>query len=105
MKNIFTIAVLTLILSACSWVNLTSQGEKVRILSMEEVKHCKRLGKTTVSLKSKIAGIERNREKVQKELNILARNGAVDLNGDAVVALDQPVDGKQTFAVYRCINP
>jgi len=105
MKKYLLIILLGITLTACTWVELTPEGEKVRLLSMSEVKSCKKMGKTTVSLKDKIAGFDRDREKVQKELEALARNSAVDLNGDTIVQASEIKDGNQTFHVYRCINP
>ncbi|MFA5628237.1 MAG: DUF4156 domain-containing protein [Thiohalomonadaceae bacterium] len=91
------------LLSACTWVEPTAKGEKVRVLSAEEVTKCKKMGQTTVSLKAKLAGIERNPAKVQEELNILARNSAVELGGDSVVPISEVDNGQQVFAVYRCM--
>ncbi len=97
------LAALLLTLGGCTWVELTSQGEKVRVLGAEEVTKCQRVGQTTVSLLDKLAGIERNPEQVQEELNRLARNSAVDLDGDTVVPASAVENGKQTFTVYRCV--
>jgi len=105
MKKLLPILFLVLLLPACTWVELTPAGEKVRVLSADEVGSCAKKGKTTVSLKAEVAGIERNTEKVKKELEMLARNSAVDLKGDTVVATSEIVNGKQTFDVYRCVNP
>jgi hypothetical protein len=105
MKMILSMAVFALLLSACTWVELTPAGDTVRIVSANEVEGCKRLGTTTASLRDKILGIERNQERVQRELNTLARNGAADMKGDTVVPISEPDDGKQRFAVYRCFNP
>jgi hypothetical protein len=91
------------LLAACTWVEPTAQGEKVRVLSAAEVTKCKKVGQTTVSLLAKLAGIERNAQKVQEELNILARNSAVELDGDTVVPVSAVEDGRQTFEVYRCV--
>lgn len=90
-------------ISACTWVEPTVKGEKVRVLSEEEVGKCKTVGQTTVSLLARLAGIERNPQKVQDELNILARNSAVELDGDTVVPISPVEEGKQSFAVYRCV--
>jgi hypothetical protein len=85
-------------------VKPTAEGEKARVLSLDEVGSCTKSGKTTVSVKSSIAGVDRNAEKIQHELEMLARNSAVDLKGDTVVPIGKPVDGKQVFEVYRCIK-
>jgi len=105
MKHIMVIIFFTVLLSACTWVKLSPEGEKARVLEEREVGSCKKLGNTTVSLKATIAGIERSAEKVKKELEVLARNHARDLNGDTVVPLTEIENGQQTFSVYRCINP
>ncbi|TVO77922.1 DUF4156 domain-containing protein [Sedimenticola selenatireducens] len=93
-----------LLLTGCAWVKPTPEGEKVRVLDADEVTSCKELGTTNVSLIDKIAGINRNAEKVQKELETLARTSAAKIGGDTVVA-DSPVeDGQQRFIVYRCVG-
>ncbi|MDH3691362.1 MAG: DUF4156 domain-containing protein [Gammaproteobacteria bacterium] len=95
---------LLLALTSCSWVRLTTEGEKIRVLSIEEVKNCDKKGQTTVSLLSKIGPIERKAAKIKKELEVLARNSAPDLDGDTVVAVGEIEQGKQTFDVFRCVT-
>ena len=99
------ILLMTGLLVSCTWVKLTPEGEKVRVLSIDEVASCKKLGKTTTSLKDKIAGMSRNEAKVQKEMQALARNSAADMGGDTVVPVSEVKDGRQTFEVYKCVNP
>lgn len=91
-----------LVLGACTWVELTPEGEKVVVLSESEVAGCKRVGQTVVMLRDSVAGFKRSPEKVRQELNTLARNSAVEIGGDAVVAQGEPEDGRQTFSVYDC---
>jgi len=105
MKKIFILSLLLFGLQACTWVKLSDEGKKVRVLSQEEVTNCKKLGKAAVSLKSKIAGFDRSEEKVKNELETLGRNTAIELDGDTIVPITEIKDGKQTFEVYRCINP
>ncbi|MFQ5755327.1 MAG: DUF4156 domain-containing protein [Acidiferrobacterales bacterium] len=93
-------------LVGAKWVKLTPAGEKVRVLESKEVTTCKKLGKTTVSLKDNyVLGIKRGEKKVKKELAILGRNSAADIGGDTIVATTEPSEGKQSFAVYKCVNP
>jgi hypothetical protein len=99
----FALALLALSLAACTWVDLTPEGEKVRVLSSSEVSSCKHLGKTSAMTAAKVTGLARHEHKVEEELNTLARNSAVSLGGDTVVAVGSPVDGRQVFEVYRCI--
>lgn len=105
MKKLTLLCALFILLPACTWVKLTSEGEKVRVLSAEEVKACKKMGKTVVTSKDKVAGFERSDKKLQKELEDLARNSAVDIDGDTVVPASEIKGAKQTFHVYRCVPP
>ena len=105
MKTIFIALVLLALVSGCTWVKLTPEGEKVRVLTQAEVKNCKKLGKTTVSLKATVAGFERKAAKVKKELESLARNRAMDINGDTIVPLTKVEKGQQIFSIYRCVKP
>jgi len=91
-----------LMLASCSWVEIAPNGESVRVITAKQAAICKKVGKVTVSLKDKIAGIERSREKVRTELETLARNNAAEMNGNAIIPADESLDGKQTFSVYRC---
>jgi len=92
-------------LSACAWVKLTPNGEKVQILSSNEIVNCKKIGKTSVSLKAKIIGINRKKEKVKSELETLGRNHGSDMGGDTIVAASEIENGEQSFDVYQCLEP
>lgn len=94
--------VLCLSVSACTWVRLTAGGEGVEVKTMEEVANCKRVAKTSASLRNKVMGIERSEDKVKLELETLARNAAVEYDGNAVVPITEIEDGSQSFAVYKC---
>jgi hypothetical protein len=90
------------LLPACTWVKLTPEGTDVRVAQPGDVANCERLGKVNVSLKSRIAGVERSPTKVDTELQTLARNEGAVMGGDTVVSESQALDGRQQFGVYRC---
>ena len=98
------VGAMAMFLSACTWVNLSPKGEDVRVLEASKVTSCEHVGKTSVRTKATLGGLERHEEKVQSELNALARNSAPDIGGDTVVPVDKPVEGVQVFEVYRCIR-
>ena len=53
--------------------------------------------------KAEIAKVDRKQAKVATELETLARNYAVGMGGNTIVAEDEITeDGKQTFVVYSC---
>jgi hypothetical protein len=98
----FAIAVFIGCLSACAWVELSEEGESVQVMTEAPVS-CERLGQTKSMIKSEIASIDRNREKVAKELQTLARNTAAGMGGDIIVPETEISGaGEQSFGVYRC---
>lgn len=98
--KVFSLAVCTLVLSSCTWVKLTKEGESVGIWTPAEVTNCTRTGTTTVEVLDK-ALINRDADKVALELRTLARNRAAD-RGNVIVAESPPRNGEQTFIIYRC---
>lgn len=101
--NYLLILVAVFSLGACTWVEVSPQGEDVRVLEPERVSGCERVGKTTVNTAATVAGLKRHKVKVQDELDTLARNSAAEIGGDTVVRVGEPVDGRQVYEVYRCI--
>lgn len=88
--------------AGCSWVQLERGAEGVRLVQPSHALNCERLGTTTTSVRSRVAGVERDPDKVAAELADLARNSAWELNGDTIVADGPPRDGEQRFIIYRC---
>lgn len=101
MKKILILIALVA-LQGCTWVKLDPAAEQVRVVEEQHVKTCKLLGKTTVSVKSTVAGVEREEKAMQQELEILARNQAANINGDTIVAITGIKDGQRAYNVYRC---
>jgi len=101
MKN-FLVVLALVTLQGCSWVELDPAAEQIRVVEEQHVEGCRLLGKTTVSVKSTVAGVARKEETMQQELETLARNHALDLNGDTIVAISAIKDGTRVYNVYRC---
>jgi hypothetical protein len=105
MKKSISIIAAIILLSACSSLKLTPDGEKIRVLQPNEVNSCRELGKTNTSVTATVVGIERPDETIAKELIIIASNGAARMGGDTIVPLTVVEAGQQTFIVYKCIDP
>ncbi|MCP4764890.1 MAG: DUF4156 domain-containing protein [Gammaproteobacteria bacterium] len=104
MKKITCVVSAAILLSACSSLQLTEGGEKVRVLDPAEISSCKNLGRTNTSVTARVV-IERPAATIAKELKIVARNSASRMGGDTIVPLTVIEDGQQTFVVYKCVNP
>lgn len=107
MNKLIALLLLVFVVSACTWVELTDEGKAIRIVKADAVANCKKTGSILVQLKDKIAGFDRNEDKVKHELETLARNTVVELKmkGDTIAPASKIKDGKQRFDVYRCIAP
>jgi hypothetical protein len=92
-----------LLFGGCSAAQLTPEGEKVRVLDSDEVTKCQYVGRTTATVTEKVAGVRRHNEQIWQELVIVARNAAINLDGDTVVAESEEAEGKQKFKIYRCV--
>jgi hypothetical protein len=67
MKIIFTAIGSILILSSCAWVQVTPQGEGVRLVqSAKAIESCKRLGKVNSKVVSRVI-FSRDADKVAEE--------------------------------------
>ena len=103
--NKFLLIVLTgLTISSCSSIKLTAGGEKVRVLAPNEISSCKKLGQTNASVTDKVV-VKRPIETIELELITMARNSADNMGGDTVVPLTIVEGGKQSFTIYKCIDP
>ena len=105
MKFRLIILAVTLLLSACATLSLTSGGEKVRVLEPGEIDSCRELGRTNTSVTYIMLGVPRPIETITKELQVVARNSADRMGGDTIVPLTVIEEGQQTFVVYKCVNP
>jgi len=102
---LISVAAFTLLLSGCATVDLTTAGTKVRVLAPDEVSSCRELGKTNTSVTATALGVPRPPETIKKELESIGRNSAASMGGDTIVPLTVIAEGKQSFVVYKCIDP
>jgi hypothetical protein len=96
---------LTVFLAGCAnWVKLDEGAENIRLVSSAEVSRCDRIGQTTASVRERVGVYQRRPGRVEEELANLARNSALEIGGDTIVA-DGPVDdGRQRFLIYQCLR-
>lgn len=101
MYRLSSVVFAAMLLSGCTWVQLTAQGQSVSLLNQDQAGWCTRVGTTTSSTRSRVL-VQRGGEKIQEELVILARNEAGVMGGNAIVAASTIEGGRQQFIVYNC---
>ncbi|MBL4581524.1 MAG: DUF4156 domain-containing protein [Gammaproteobacteria bacterium] len=104
MKNLLLAAIAATTLSACTWVQLTTEGENVSLLAVDRISNCERIGRATAKTLGKIVTIQRGGERLQEELLTLARNEAGRMGGNTVVPESLIDGGEQDFGVYNCLR-
>lgn len=101
----FVVSVLFVASAGCVYVQPTVEGKKVRLLTAAEVERCRSLGNIVSTVPDRVGAIARSAEAVEDDVLLNAKNGAADMGGDTIVANGVLVNGKQGFAVYRCLTP
>lgn len=105
MKLFLIVMIAVLSLSSCTWVNENTAGREVVITAIDQVSNCTQIGTITVNVKHKLGFIPRSRDKVTRELQVLARNEAITLGANTIVANGAPVAGKQSYRAFNCTKP
>jgi Domain of unknown function (DUF4156) len=90
---------------ACSWVQLTAGGDRVRVGTPAEVASCQELGTASGTTTSRFFGfIPRDADTILDEQTRLARNRAADLGGNTR-GWRRSGDRGQCFASCSSRNP
>lgn len=101
---IYTLISLTGILSGCAshFIEVRKGSEQIVIAGLDKISGCELKGKVNVSVLSKIVFITRNKEDVEANLDQLARNNALEMQGNTIVKLDSSEFGRRDFSIYKC---
>jgi Domain of unknown function (DUF4156) len=100
----YPLSIVLLGLSACTWVEPTTEGSSVTLVKPYNVKACTKVGTTTANTKYEVGIITRDEAQVTEELITLARNGAARMGGDSIVEKGPAVEGVMSFDVYKCAD-
>ncbi len=95
------IAAAALALSACTWVPIAPEAQKVRVLRAEPAS-CEKVGEIDVEVTDKVSLYRRNELRVAEELETMARNQAAGIPATDIHPLGPVNEGKQRFAAWRC---
>ena len=92
-----------IVLTSCSFVSLDPQARSVNVSSSDvnALNKCKFLGNTNVSLWAKATTFQ-SQETIEDQLNTLARNEAVKMDGNVVIPDSAITNGQRSYRVYYC---
>ena len=98
--RLMLIAALVMSLPACTFVHMAPKASAVKVLATAP--NCERRGEAEVSVRHKVGFYERSEAQVRDELETLARNEAPGVGADSISPLGPPVEGGQSWALWRC---
>ena len=103
-KLFYILLILTSILSGCAshLIEVKKGSDQIVILDANKISGCELKGKVNVSVLSKIGFITRNKEDVEANLDQLARNNALEMQGNTIVKLDSSEFGRREYSIYQC---
>ena len=90
-----------LLMSGCTFVQLSDAGAGVAQLGVGDVANCKAMGEVSSQTQHKML-INRSQEAIVEELTVLARNEAARLGANAIVPIGEAENGTQRFRAYLC---
>lgn len=98
------VALLSVGLSACAWVDLAPEAEPVRVVaSTADAAHCEKAGEIGTSTMARFLFVSRGKKKIATELDTLARNDAAKLGANVVAPLGPvSMEGGRRYAAFRC---
>lgn len=102
MKRPWIVLVLSLAAPACQWVQVTPEGEKVRVGNAAEVEGCRELGSVTGKTTVTVGPLARDEAKVAREVEALARNEAATMGANVIVPKGALEWDQRSYAAFRC---
>ena len=98
------VGVLCVSVAGCTWVALNPEADGIRVApDAASVADCQQVGGVRARTKASVGFFSRSTEKVALELETLAKNDAVELGANTILAEAPPsIDGVQHFKAYRC---
>ena len=99
---IVTAALVAGVSSGCTWVQPHAGAESIRASNAADVRRCEQIGSTTAQTADTLFIFNRRDVKIRSELVALARNEALKMGGNTIVAASPIREGEQVFNVYRC---
>lgn len=100
---LLALAAALLLATACA-SRLTTDGEMVRLAGPEDIKQCRHIGNTRISLDAAREKLFSSRI-IAESLENEARNFARRIGGDSVLPVSEVSEAAQVFGVYDCRAP
>lgn len=98
----FALCLAIISLASCANVEPTEQSKGVTLVKPFNVKDCKKLGTTNVSIEQKAGIFALDDKAATQDLVNLAKNRAGTMGADSIVAKGPIEEGKMTFDIYKC---
>ena len=92
-----------LILFGCAkFIDIKSGSESINVVNKFNADQCVLKSTVTVSVLAEVGFIDRNPESIKLDLDQLAKNAAIDNQGNTITRIDSSENGKATYQILYC---
>lgn len=96
-----TLTTLLLATTGCSVVKVSEAGKRVSLISSDDAFNCQRVGNVNTSVLDNVLFVPRNKQKIQSDLDKLARDQAVLMHANSLVRVSS-IEGQGKYIAYNC---
>ena len=102
-KTFFTASLLAALVTTagCSVVKVSEAGKRVSLISSDNAYNCQRVGNINTSVLDNVLFVPRNTQKIQSDLDKLARDQAVLMHANSLVRVST-IEGQGKYIAYNC---
>ena len=102
-KEVISILISSLILFGCAkFIDIKPGSESINVVNKFNADQCVLKSTVTVSVLAEVGFIDRDPESIKLDLDQLAKNAAIDNQGNTITRIDSSENGKATYQILYC---
>ena len=101
-KVMATLIPLIFLLGCAKFIDIKPGSESINVVNKFNADQCVLKSTVTVSVLSEVGFIDRDPESIKLDLDQLAKNAAIDNQGNTVTEINSSKNGKATYQILYC---
>ena len=101
-KVMATLIPLIFLLGCAKFIDINPGSESINVINKFNADQCVLKSTVTVSVLSEVGFIDRDPESIKLDLDQLAKNAAIDNQGNTVTEINSSKNGKATYQILYC---
>lgn len=103
--NIFrliSVCAVGMLVAACTIIEPLKGSEAIQLVNDDQTDDCELIARANIQVLDKVLFVNRSEQAMSANLDVLAKNEAVKLGGNTIVATGEITDGQRIYHIYRC---